>query len=124
MDCDELAQLLPDLVDGTLSPEVRTAVEDALPGCPDCQRELAIAQEVRTLLITLQSQRPELRLPVDFEVRLLARVRNQQANVAILDLSSLAFGHWLVDFINLIGGLIDVSSSGLTNPNPPPAAAS
>jgi anti-sigma factor RsiW len=122
MNCDELAELLPDLVDGTLAPEVQAEAEAALPGCPDCQRDLAIAREVRSLLTALQSQQPELRLPADFEVRLLARVRNQQANVDIFDLSSLALGTWLVEFINLIGGLIAPTSSGLTNPNPPPVS--
>jgi anti-sigma factor RsiW len=122
VNCDELTQLLPDLVDGTLTPELQAAVEAALPDCPDCQRDLEIARQVRVLLTTLQSERPELHLPADFELRLLARVRNQQANVDILDLSSLAFGTWLVEFINMLGGLIAPASPGLTNPARPLAS--
>ena len=124
MNCDELAELLPDLIDGTLAPETRAAAEEALPACPDCQRDLAIAQQVRTMLTSMQSQRPELRLPADFEVRLLARVRNQQANVDMVDLASLVFGAWLVEFINLLGDVFNPASAGLTHPTPPPAARS
>ncbi|GAC1364359.1 MAG: hypothetical protein NVS2B12_07560 [Ktedonobacteraceae bacterium] len=109
MNCEELAQLLPDLVDGTLAADVLVQAQAALPGCPDCQRDLELARQIRTLLITLQSEQPELRLPVGFEARLLARVRNQQAGLDIFDLSSQAFAAWLVELINLIGGLISIA---------------
>jgi len=38
MNCDELANLLPDLVDGTLSDEQRIEAEAALPGLLDLER--------------------------------------------------------------------------------------
>ncbi|MBA2681439.1 MAG: hypothetical protein H0U76_23955 [Ktedonobacteraceae bacterium] len=110
MNCEELNQLLPDLVDDTLVGDVRIQAEAALLECPDCQRDLQIARQIRTLLITLQSQQPSLQVPPGFEARLLARVRTQQAGLEILDLSSQTFVAWLVEFINLVGGLINAPS--------------
>ncbi len=110
MNCEELSQLLPDLVDDTLVGDVRVQAEAALLQCPDCQRDLEIARQIRSLLVTLQSQQPALHVPAGFEARLLARVRNQQAGLEILDLSSQAFVAWLVEFINLVGGLLNSPS--------------
>ncbi len=110
MNCEELNQLLPDLVDNTLVGDVRAQAEAALLECPDCQRDLEIARQIRTLLVTLQSQQPAMRVPAGFEARLLARVRTQQAGLEILDLSSQAFVTWLIEFINLVGGLINSPS--------------
>ena len=111
MNCEELTQLLPDLVDGTLPVDIRIQAEAALLECPDCQRDLDIARQIRGILVTLQSEQPNLRVPAGFEARLLARVRSQQANLDILDLTSQVFAAWLVELINLIGGLINTSSS-------------
>jgi len=111
MNCEELTQLLPDLVDGTLSTEIRVQAEAALLECPDCQRDLEIARQIRGILITIQREQPTLRVPAGFEARLLARVRRQQGSLDIFDLSSQAFGAWLVELINLIGGLLNVSST-------------
>ncbi len=111
MNCEELNQLLPDLVDDTLVGDVRAQAEAALLECPDCQRDLEIARQIRTLLITLQSQEPALQVPPGFEARLLARVRTQQSGLELLDLSSQTFVAWLVEFINLVGGLINAPSS-------------
>ncbi len=115
MNCEELTQLLPDLVDGTLPADILAQAEAALPGCPDCQRDLEISRQIRGILITLQSEQPNLRVPAGFEARLLARVRTQQASLDILDLTSQAFAVWLVELINLIGGLLNVSSATLSS---------
>lgn len=115
MNCEELAQLLPDLVDGILPADIRAQAEAALPGCPDCQRDFEISRQIRGILITLQSEQPNLRVPAGFEARLLARVRTQQASLDILDLTSQAFAAWLVELINLIGGLLNVSSTTLSS---------
>ena len=47
MNCEELQQYLPDLVDGTVSPALLTEVQAALAECPDCQREYEIAQRCK-----------------------------------------------------------------------------
>ncbi len=47
MNCEELAQLIPDMVDGTLSADVLAEARATLPQCPDCQREFEIASQVR-----------------------------------------------------------------------------
>ncbi len=106
MNQEELAQLLPDLVDGTLPDEVRTEAETALQLYPELQRDLEIARQIRTVLATLQADYPELRVPAGFEAKLLARVRQRSAGLDVLDLSCTTFTAWLVEFINLIGGLL------------------
>ena len=111
MNCEELAQLIPDLVDGTVPASLLAEAEAALPQCPDCQRELAIARQVRAFLLELQTEHADLRIPAGFEARLLAQIRAQHSGVELLDLSSRAFGMWLVELINLIGGLLDPGSA-------------
>lgn len=103
---DELMQLLPDLVDGSLADDIRTEAEASLSLYPDIQQDLDIARQIRTLLATMQADYPQLRVPAGFEVRLLARVRQQYGGLEVLDLSCTAFAVWLVEFINLVGGLL------------------
>lgn len=112
MNCEELAQLLPELVDGLLSPAQQAEAEAALPGCPDCQRELEMARQIRTLLVALQAEYADIRIPAGFEARLLAHVRTRHSGLEFLDLSSRAFMEWLVELLNLIGSLLDA------RPNP------
>lgn len=111
MNCAELAQLIPDMVDGSLPPATLAEAQAALVQCPDCQRELAFAQQIRAFLIDLQAENASIRIPEGFEARLLARVRAQHSGLELLDLSSKAFAEWLVELINLIGGLIDPSTT-------------
>src|SRR5689334_13291148 len=107
MNCKELATLIPDMVDGTLSAEVLADAEASLPSCPDAQRELEIARQIRAFLVQLQAENAEFRVPAGFEARLLERVQRQSGGLDLFDLSSKAFGVWLVELINLIGGLLD-----------------
>ena len=119
MNCEELAQLIPDLVDGTVPASLLAEAEAALPQCPDCQQELALASQVRAFLLELQAEHADLRIPASFEARLLAQVRVQHSGLELLDLSSKAFGMWLVELINLIGGLLDPGSAlGGSRPQP------
>ena len=106
MNCEELAQLIPDMVDGTLSADVLAEARATLPQCPDCQREFEIASQVRAFLIQLQAEQADLHVPAGFEARLIARVRAQSNGMELLDLSSKIFGAWVVELINLIGGLL------------------
>jgi Putative zinc-finger len=107
MNCEEVAQLLPDLVDGTLSEALSAEVEAALPGCPECQQQLDITRQIRALLVSIQVNNPQIHIPRGFEARLMARIHQQKNGLELLDLSSKAFGEWLIEVINLIGGLID-----------------
>jgi len=106
MSQEEVTQLLPDLVDGTLSEDVRVEAETALQQYPELQRDLEIARQVRTVLATLQANYPEMRVPTGFEARLLERVRQRSAGLDVLDLSCTTFTAWIVELINLIGGLL------------------
>ena len=107
MNCDELAALLPDLVDGTLPDNLRAEAEATLPQCPECQQELEIARQVHAVLFQLQAEHADLRIPAGFESRLLAQVRAQHSGQEIFDLSAQAFALWLLEFIELLGGLIN-----------------
>ncbi len=107
MDCEEITQLLPDLVDGTLSEELRAQIEEALPRCPECQQQLEITRQIHAFLVSLQDENAQLRIPRGFETRLLARIQQQKNGLELLELSSKAFGEWLIEMIALISGLID-----------------
>ncbi|HLJ34223.1 MAG TPA: hypothetical protein VKU38_11250 [Ktedonobacteraceae bacterium] len=115
MNCEELAQLIPDLVDGTLSPDVLAEAEATLPQCPECDRELTMARQIRAFLLRMQAENVNLRVPVGFEARLLARLQAQHSSMELLDLSSKIFGAWLVELLNLIGGLIDPAAQLAAN---------
>ena len=39
--------LLPELVAGTLAPDVRAGVEEHVAGCPDCRAEIALLEAIR-----------------------------------------------------------------------------
>lgn len=118
MNCEELDALLPDLVDGTLPADIRAEAEAALPQCPECQQELEIARQVHALLFQLQAEHADLRIPAGFEARLLAKVRAQHSGKEVLDLSSKVFAMWLLEFIELLGGLIDPRVNGTQAPRP------
>ncbi len=107
MNCSELERLLPDLVDGKLAEAIRLEATMALQNCPECQRQLELAQQVHAFLLQLQTENERFRVPAGFEVRLLARVRQQSGGLDLFNLSSQAFAVWLVELINLIGGLLD-----------------
>ena len=111
MNCEELAQLIPDLVDGTLPDALLAEAQAALPQCPDCQRDLEIARQVHAFMVAFQAQHADLHVPAGFETRLLAHIHSQHSGLELLDLSSKALGMWLIELINLLGGLIDPASA-------------
>ena len=112
MNCDELSLLIPDIVDGNLSDALMAEVEVTLPQCPECQREIEIVRQVRAVLQAMQAENAHLTIPRGFEARLLTRIHQQRSGLELLDLSSKAFGEWLVELINLIGGLIEPREMG------------
>ncbi|HEX2911937.1 MAG TPA: zf-HC2 domain-containing protein [Chloroflexia bacterium] len=107
MTCEELKLLIPDMVDGSLPADVLAEAQEALDKCPDCQRELEIARQVRAFMVRLQAENLQFQLPAGFETRLLERVRRQSGSVDLVDLSSKVFAIWLIELTNLIGGLLD-----------------
>ncbi len=119
MTCEELAQLLPDLMDDTLTPEVKAEAEIALARCPACQKELEAARQIRNLLTKLQAGNVQMRPSAAFEARLFARIRQQKHGLALLDLSSRGFGLWLVEFINLVGHLVNVGAAAKSGTSQP-----
>ena len=115
MNCEELRLLIPDIVDDLLPAELRPEVDEALAHCPECQQEIEMTQQVRTVLTTLQVNYPQMTVPSGFERSLLARLQQRQQGLELFDLTSKAFVEWLIEWINLVGGLISmlgVQSSG------------
>lgn len=114
MTCEELAELLPDYMDGTLSPEVKAEADAALARCPDCQKELEAARFIRSFLAKLQAGNVQLQPSATFEARLFGRIRQQKHGLALLDLSSRSFGLWMIEFINIVGHLVNANSGAKT----------
>ena len=68
------AELLPWLVNETLSTEERHAVEQHLEACPQCMQEIALLQKMRTHVKEIHTESPG-----EFGLnRLLSTVRNDQ----------------------------------------------
>lgn len=111
MTCDELANLLPDLVDGTLPEEQRAEAEAALPLCQECQRELDLARQVRAFLVQIQAEYADVHIPAGFETRLMAQVRAHHSGLELLDLSSIALLTWMIELLDLLGGLFNLQAS-------------
>jgi hypothetical protein len=107
MNCTELAALIPELVDGTISPELQEEAQLALANCPDSQHELDIARQVRAFLLEMQAANSRFTPSPAFETFLMTQIRRQSSTLDLVDLSSKTFGLWLVDLLNLVGGLID-----------------
>jgi anti-sigma factor RsiW len=107
MNCEELQQLLPELVDGSLPPEVQVEAEMALLDCPQCRHELETVRQVRTLLLAIQAEQANLQVPAGFEARLLARISAEHTSLDLFDLSSRALVQWLIEMTNLLGLLLD-----------------
>lgn len=111
MTCDQLAELLPELLDDTLAPDLKAEAEAALTNCPGCQKELEAARNIRTFLARLQSGNAELRPSKDFETRLFSRLRRQTHGLTLVDLTSRSFGLWLVELINIVGHLLNTNAA-------------
>ncbi len=105
MSCEELAELLPDIMDGTLEVAKQAEAEQALLRCHDCRKELEAARRIRALLVQYQASNVEVQLSAGFEARLLSRLARQKHGLALLDFTSHSFGLWLVEIINIIGHL-------------------
>jgi len=117
MNCEQLAGYLPDLVDGTLPADILAEAREALEQCPDCKRDFELASQIHNMLTSLQAEYADLRIPTGFEARLFAKIRQQNSGLEWLDLSSRAFGLWLIELINLLGGLF-----GSTSPSKVPGS--
>ena len=115
MTCEELAQLLPDLLEGGLAEPLLTEAQTALARCPDCQKELEAARQIRELLSQFQSRSGQFTVSAGFEARLLKRLSRQRHGLALVDLTSKSFGLWLIELVNILGHLI----SSTTKPSAP-----
>ncbi len=94
-DFDE--SLLTDLADGTLSgPEW----DSWLLAHPDAAAEVAIARQVRALIVQLQLE--QIELPVGFEARVLEMVRNDTTLLQLLDLGLSGIGRALVEILDIL----------------------
>lgn len=103
---------LAELADGEIpGPEM----EAWLNAHPDEAAELEVARRVRALMVELRAAAIEV--PVDFEARLMERVRG---DITLLDLIELAFsalGRALVELLDIFFALLPAT------PAPQPAAS-
>ena len=98
-----------DLADGTLAgPEW----EEWLAAHPDLMAEVAVARQVRALLLELRAV--PIALPVDFEAALMERVRRDATLLGLLDL-------WLAGFGRALLELLDAFLGAPPAPEPTPA---
>ncbi len=77
MKCETVCEHLSAYLDGELSPELRTVVEDHLADCPACARQCEELRQTAALLGTL----PRVNAPAD----LLAEINEYMARQSLLD---------------------------------------
>ena len=95
---------LTDLAGGHLTgPELRATLEPRFASIEEVERavaEVEVARRVRILMLRLQAA--EVEVPVDFELRLLERVRGDQTFLDLLELSLTVFASALIELINAL----------------------
>jgi hypothetical protein len=88
-----------DLADGTLT---GADWEEWLAAHPDLMAEVAIARQVRALLIELRTV--PIAPPADFEAALMERVRQDATLLDLLDLWLAGFGRALLELLDALFG--------------------
>ena len=61
MKCEQIGELLPDYLQGNLSPEQDNSVEDHLEGCPACSEEVAVWKKLSLLPVEQPSPASRVR---------------------------------------------------------------
>ena len=90
-----------DLADGLVGDAESAAW---LAAHPETVAEVEIARRVRALLAELRAI--EIQVPEDFAVRLMERVRGNEAMLNLLDLWLSAFGHALLELLDAFFDLL------------------
>jgi hypothetical protein len=88
---------LTDLAEGVLA---GAEWDDWLAAHPDEAAQVEIARRVRAFMTELQAM--EVRVPADFERRLLARVHEDMTLLDLLDLGFGGLGYALIEFLNTL----------------------
>jgi anti-sigma factor RsiW len=86
--CEEIRDLIPWYVDGTLSPEESAAVAGHLASCADCLRDVAVAIRLRTAVRDALSSEP----PVSEEMWERVARQAMGRRLAQLDVGSFLVG--------------------------------
>ncbi len=95
MTCEELSQLLPDLLDGTLIlPDFEEALV-ALTRCPECQKEFEAARQVRDLLLKLRAADTQFQPSPCFKAKLLVRIHQHDRGFNLSNLSEAEIKLWV-----------------------------
>ncbi|MBE3564825.1 MAG: zf-HC2 domain-containing protein [Thermogemmatispora sp.] len=106
MNCDELRSLLPELVDGSLSPAQQAEARAALAVCPECRREFEVARQVHAFFQVLRQREGTVPLSVNLERRVLARLHQERCSLELLDLSAPALTTWLRELLHMLGAFL------------------
>jgi hypothetical protein len=103
MSFEELQPNITDLADGSLAgPEW----DQWLSLHPAEAAEIEVARRVRQLMAQLA--RAEIAVPQDFELRLMARIREDRTLLDLLDLFFADVSGMLIELINLLLGVLPV----------------
>lgn len=98
---DLTPEQLADLVDGIrVDPELAAW----LARHPEVAAEVAVARRVRVLVNELRHT--SIAVPADFEARLMARVRQDQTLLDLLELALAGAGRALVEALTILMGLL------------------
>ena len=87
--CDRVQETLPALLenDGSIRPEMATAIRAHLSGCADCAREYREMQQLIALIETM----PLAEMPRDYSMEIMQRIE-RQAKPALVSAQNLANG--------------------------------
>src|SRR5690348_5192997 len=96
MKCEQISELLPDYLQGSLSPDQHRSVEAHLPQCADCSEEVAVWRKLSLLPVEQPSPMSRVRFEVMLQAYQAGR-SNQPASGPSWKkrLSSWNFFHWL-----------------------------
>ncbi|HKW36068.1 MAG TPA: zf-HC2 domain-containing protein [Candidatus Acidoferrum sp.] len=96
MKCEQVSELLPDYLQGSLSPDQHRSVEAHLEQCADCSEEVAVWRKLSLLPVEQPSPMSRLRFEAMLQAYQAGR-SNQPADVSASKkpASSWNFFHWL-----------------------------
>ena len=96
MKCEQISELLPDYLQGSLSPDQHRTVEAHLKECADCSEEVAVWRKLSLLPVEQPSRMSRVRFEAMLQAYQAGRSNEPESNSASRKrASSWNFFHWL-----------------------------